>query len=201
MLDASVLNTTRTFIEALAKRIDAAGIKADTLTWFGFVIGLISVPLIVYGYFEGAIFTLLLNRLFDGLDGAVARVQGATDRGAFLDIALDFIFYASIPLAFAIHQPDVNALAAACVLFAFIGTGTSFLAYAIFAQKREMKSTAFPRKGFFYLGGLTEASETIIFFVLSCLLPSYFSVFAYLFAALCLITTALRISAGRQSFK
>ena len=200
MFDATVLNTTRSLIDKLSRAIDSKGIKADTLTWTGFIVGLISVPFIIFGFSEWAVVTILLNRLFDGLDGAVARIQGTTDRGAFLDIALDFIFYASIPLAFAISQPDVNALAAACVLFTFIGTGTSFLAFAILAQKHHMKSTAFPRKGFFYLGGLTEATETILFFVLSCLIPTLFNELAYGFAALCLITTVLRISAGTRAF-
>ena len=33
---------------------------------------------------------------------SVARLSKASDAGGFLDISLDFLFYASIPLAFAI---------------------------------------------------------------------------------------------------
>jgi len=40
---------------------------------------------------------LLANRVVDGLDGAVARATVATVRGAFLDIVLDFAFYAAFP--------------------------------------------------------------------------------------------------------
>ncbi len=59
----------------------------------------------------------------------------STDRGAFLDITLDFLFYASIPLAFAIADPAANALPAAVLLAAFIGTGSSFLAFAVLARE------------------------------------------------------------------
>ncbi|WP_435891264.1 CDP-alcohol phosphatidyltransferase family protein, partial [Klebsiella pneumoniae] len=38
--------------------------------------------------------------LLDGLDGALARRRGLTDAGGFLDIALDFLFYALVPFGF-----------------------------------------------------------------------------------------------------
>ena len=55
----------------------------------------------------------------------MARLTAPTDRGAFLDITLDFLFYASIPLAFAVADPAANALPAAVLLAAFIGTGSA----------------------------------------------------------------------------
>ncbi|MFM6999566.1 MAG: CDP-alcohol phosphatidyltransferase family protein [Limnohabitans sp.] len=76
---------------------------------------------------------LLASRLLDGLDGSVARLTQPTDAGGFLDIALDFVFYAAIPLAFAVAQPATNALPAA-LLASFIGTGSSFLAFAALAE-------------------------------------------------------------------
>jgi len=152
------------------------------------------------GHSLWALFFILLNRLFDGLDGTVARLTEPTDRGGFLDIVLDFLFYSSIPLGFAIASPDSNALAAATLIYAFIGTGCSFLAFAIIAAKREMDSTDYPDKGFYYLGGLTEATETIAVFALMCLFPSWFYMLAYGFAALCFLTTFLRIRAGMEMF-
>jgi hypothetical protein len=70
-----------------------------------------------------------------GRRGGAADPQ-PTDRGAFLDITLDFLFYASIPLAFALADPAANALPAAVLLAAFIGTGSSFLAFAVLAERR-----------------------------------------------------------------
>ena len=140
------------------------------------------------------------SRLADGLDGAVARLTRPTDRGAFLDITLDFIFYASIPLAFALADPAANALAAAVLLAAFIGTASSFLAFAVLAERRGLTSLAYPKKGLYYLGGLTEATETLACFAAMCLWPALFAPLALGFAALCGLTMAARVHAGWQVF-
>ena len=105
-----------------------------------------------------------------------------------------------IPLAFAIAQPVTNALPAAVLLAAFIGTATTFLAFATLAAQRGMKSAAFPNKGIYYLGGLTEATETLMCFALMCLWPAQFAVFAYSFAALCGLTIVTRLWAGWRAF-
>jgi phosphatidylglycerophosphate synthase len=137
----------------------------------------------------------------DGLDGAVARLTTPTDRGAFLDITLDFLFYASIPLAFAVADPAPNALPAAVLLAAFIGTGSSFLAFSVFAERRGLKSEDYPQKGFYYLGGLTEATETLICFGLMCLWPQHFAWWAYGFAVLCALTIVTRVLAGWRALR
>ena len=130
----------------------------------------------------------------------MARQTTATDAGGFLDITLDFLFYASIPLAFAVADPAANALAAAVLLAAFIGTGASFLAFAVLAAKRSMSNLAFPDKSFYFLGGLTEATETLAFFVAMCIWPQHFAELAYAFAALCAITIMSRIWWGWKAF-
>jgi len=66
------------------------------------------------------------------------------------------------------------------------------------AERRGLASDAYPSKGFYYLGGLTEASETLICFVLMCLWPDHFAWWAYGFAALCGITVATRIVGGAK---
>jgi phosphatidylglycerophosphate synthase len=132
------------------------------------------------------------NRLCDGLDGAVARAGGASDLGAYLDITLDFIFYSAVPFGLAVAEPG-NALAAAFLIFSFVGTGSSFLAFAIIAQKRGISTEIRGKKGFFYLGGLTEGGETIIFLVVVVMFPSAFVPLAWIFGSLCWITTATRV--------
>ena len=139
---------------------------------------------------------ILASRLADGLDGAVARQTRPTDRGAFLDITLDFLFYASIPLAFALADPAAHALAAAVLLAAFIGTGSSFLAFAVLAERRGLSSLAYPNKGLYYLGGFTEAGETLACFAAMCLWPAAFAPLALGFAALCGLTLLARLHAG-----
>ncbi len=188
-------------LQRLASVMIRLGVRADHMTWAGFVIGISAVPLISLGLARWAILSILLNRLGDGLDGAMARLSGPTDRGAFLDISLDFLFYASIPLAFALADPALNGLPSALLIYSFIGTGCTFLAFAVIAAKRGMDNVAYSNKGFYYLGGLTESTETISVFLLMCVIPTWFPVLAYGFAGLCALTTATRIAAGIKAFK
>jgi phosphatidylglycerophosphate synthase len=193
MLDSTLHRWLKPTLDRIASLLVAFNINANTLTLIGFVIGLLGAASISQGHQGWGLALILLSRLIDGLDGAVARQTQATQLGAFLDITLDFIFYASIPLAFALQLPELNALPAALLLFAFIGTGSSFLAFAIFAPPSQLSS---PSKSFYFLGGLTEASETLLFFVCMCIWPEYFPVLAYCFTALCLLTVITRVSFG-----
>jgi phosphatidylglycerophosphate synthase len=201
VLDRAIQQVLTPVLARIARGLVRAGIGADTLTFIGFAIGMAAAVAIALQHFMAGLVLLLLSRLMDGLDGAVARLTRPTDRGGFLDITLDFLFYASIPLAFAVADPAQNALPAALLLASFMGTASSFLAFAIVAAKRELASTEFPDKSFYFLGGLTEATETIAAFVAMCLWPQWFAPIACGFAALCAITTALRIGWGWQRFR
>ena len=185
-------------LTAGARMLARVGIGADALTLIGFAIGMAGAAAIVLQAPALGLALLLLSRLADGLDGPLARLTQATDRGAYLDITLDFLFYASVPLAFALADPPSNALPAAVLLAAFIGTGSSFLAFAALAQKRGITSIEYPNKGLYYLGGLTEAGETLLCFALMCLWPAHFRWWAYGFAALCALTTVTRIVGGAR---
>lgn len=188
-------------VNALAAGLARAGVSANQLTVTGFAIGLIAAIFIANNHYLTGTGLVFLSRLCDALDGAVARRTQATDRGAFLDITLDFLFYASIPLAFAVADPARNALAAVVLLVAFIGTGSSFLAFAVIAAKRHLASTAYPDKSFYFLGGLTEATETLAFFAAMGLWPQHFALLAYGFAVLCAVTVAMRLWWGWQAFR
>ena len=199
MLDRAAQTLIAPGLQAGARWLVSRGVSADTVTLTGFALGLVGAALIALGRPAAGLLWLLASRLADGLDGAVARSTRPTDRGAFLDITLDFIFYASVPLAFALADPVANALAAAVLLAAFVGTGSSFLAYAVLAERRGFKSLAYPAKGLYYLGGLTEATETLACFALMCLWPAWFAPLALGFAALCTLTLLARLHAGWHS--
>ncbi len=202
MLDKAFLKFTKPFVDAVALRLSKQGVVADQLTFIGFGLGMVAAGLIILSYPMLAIVPIVLGRMCDGLDGAVARItHSQTDRGAFLDIALDFVFYASVPLAFVFTDAVHNGLAGAVLLAAFITTGTSFLAYAAIAAKRGEQSTDYPTKGIYYLGGLTEGSETIALFLAFCIWPQAFSPLAYVYAILCIFTTITRIWAGWITFR
>ena len=201
MIDRQTTALIRPVLDGLAHRLARHGIGADALTFTGLAVGWAAAGAIALQSFWLGAALILVSRLFDGLDGAVARATTPTDRGGFLDICLDFLFYPAIPLAFAITNPADNALPAAVLLAAFVGTGTCFLAFATIAAKRGLMSVDYPDKSFYFLGGLTEATETLAFFIAMCAWPQHFAKLAFLFAAMCAVTIATRIFWGWRAFQ
>ncbi|MBU2515649.1 CDP-alcohol phosphatidyltransferase family protein [bacterium] len=199
MLDKWTLEWTKPVLEKAAKHIDKSGVSANQVSIIGFLIGILVIPALWLGMYIPALIIIMINRILDGLDGALARMKVPTDAGGFLDITLDFIFYSAVVWGFALGNPERNALAAATLVFSFVGTGSSFLAFAAMAAKLDIKSIKYPQKSLYYLGGLTEGTETIIFLVLFCLFPEFFPAMAYVFAALCWLTTIIRIVTGYKT--
>ncbi len=182
---------------ALARR----GIGADLLTLFGLLTGLAAAGAIVAGW-NGAAFLLIgLSRVLDGLDGAAARASRRTDRGGFLDIVFDFIFYGAIPLAFGLADPEANAVPAALLLFSFYVNGASFLAFAAVAAKRGLESRVRGVKSIYFTAGLAEGTETILVFLAMAAVASAFPILAYVFAGLTLMSAVARVSLAWSAFR
>src|SRR5215207_3326594 len=110
MLDRAALALLQPLLDGGAGVLVRRGVGADAVTLTGFALGLAAAAAITFGFYGAGLALLLTSRVADGLDGAVARLTQVSDRGAFLDITLDFLFYASIPLAFAVANPLANAL-------------------------------------------------------------------------------------------
>jgi phosphatidylglycerophosphate synthase len=201
MLDRYAVKVIRWPLKTLAALPDKLGISANQVTVTGFLIGLLALPSLVLQEYYWALAFIIINRIFDGLDGAIARRQGITDCGGFLDITLDFLFYSMVPFGFVLADPSANAVAGAFLIFSFIGTGSSFLSFAIMAGKRNIESPVYKQKSLYYIGGLTEGTETIACFILFCLFPQHFAIIAWGFGTLCWITTATRIWAGYHTLK
>lgn len=200
MFDARLRPLIDPPLAKIAGRLVTWGIGANQVTVAGFVLGMGSVALIAQGQFVAGLAVLVLSRLCDGLDGAVARKTKLSDVGGFLDITLDFIFYASVVLGFALADPQANALAAAFLAVSFMGPASTFLAYAIFAAKHNVTTEIRGAKSLYYLGGLTEGAETISTFVLMCLFPAWFPVIATIYGIMCWITAGTRIYAAVVTF-
>ena len=196
MLDTIAVKIIKKPLHLVAGILKKTGINKDVITLTGFVIGLFAIVLIAFHFYTIALVFIAINRIFDGIDGALARLTKPTDSGGFLDITLDFIFYAGIVFAFALADPESNAIPACLLLFSFIGTGSSFLAFSVMAEKNGIKSMEYPHKSLYYLGGLMEGTETIIFFILFCLFPSSFPWLAILFSILCWLTICSRVYTG-----
>ena len=134
MFDARLRRLIDPPLDAAGRRLAGWGLSANATTLGGFVIGLAALPLLAAGQFTAALIVILLNRLADGLDGAIARSLGPSDLGGYLDILCDFLFYGAVVFGFVLAAPD-NHIPGAFLLFSFIGTGSSFLAFAILAAR------------------------------------------------------------------
>ena len=201
MLDRWTTQWAQQPLTKVAYLCNKKNVNPDHVTITGFAIGMLAIPLIAYHYYMPALLMILINRLLDGLDGALDRLQSPSDAGGFLDITLDFIFYSGVVFGFALANAAENALAASLLIFSFMGTGGSFLAFGIMAEKYSIKHAHFSHKSFYYLDGLAEGTETIILFILFCLFPHAFTWLAVGFAVVCLITTIVRVWAGYQTIK
>jgi phosphatidylglycerophosphate synthase len=200
VLDRAARRLIDPVLEQLAVAAQQRAITANQVTVAGFACGLAAMAAIALQSYGLGLLLLLANRLADGVDGALARRTGATDLGGYLDIVLDFIVYSGAAFAFALAQPD-HAVAAAFLIFSFMGTGSSFLAFAIFAAKRKLDGEEAANKSFYYLGGITEGTETILLFVIVLLFPAWFPAAAYLYGTLCWLTTIGRIGAAVQRLR
>lgn len=201
MLDVFAVKIIKSPLNSMAMILKNLNVKPDQVTIVGFGFGLVSFIFLWLGWYKLGLVFILVNRVMDGLDGALARITEKTDAGGFLDICLDFIFYSLVIVGFALSNPQINGLPASVLIFSYIGTGSSFLAFAVMAQKYNLKSVKYPHKSIYYIGGLTEGTETIILLVLICLFPAKFPILAYGFAFLCFITTTTRIVAGYTTLK
>lgn len=178
-----------------------AGISANAMSWMGLALAAVATGAIVGGAFSVALAAILLNRLADGIDGAIARQSGATDLGGYYDIVFDFLFYGAVPLGFAIYDPAQNALPAAVLLASFYANGATFLAFAAIAAGRGMTTTVQGKKTIYYFTGIAEGAETIGVFCAMALLPTAFAWLAYGFAAICALSAVTRIAAVRDRLR
>ncbi|WP_068318809.1 CDP-alcohol phosphatidyltransferase family protein [Polycladidibacter hongkongensis] len=193
MIDSQMRRLIDPPLNRAGQKLAATGLSANAMSAFGLLFGLAAAIAIYAGAFSLAFLLVVLNRLADGLDGAIARATRKTDLGGFLDIIFDFCFYGAVPLAFALHAPGHNALAASVLLASFYLNGSAFLAFALFAQKHGLETAAQGQKSFYYLAGLAEGTETILVFLCFCLWPQHFSLIALAFAMLCLLSSLARI--------
>ena len=199
MFDAQLRPLIDRLLNPIGRGLVTLGVTANQVTMIGAAFGLIAAGCAAAGLFYPALWFVIANRFIDGLDGAVARASRSSDFGGYLDIVSDFIFYSAIPLAFAVARPE-TALAAAFLIFSFIGTATSFLGFAILAEKHQVTTQIRGKKAFYYLGGLTEGTETILLFLAMLIWPDYFSLMAIVFGILCWVTTGARIYAAYRQF-
>jgi len=199
MLDSAVRPFLDPPLKSVAGVLVRLKVPANVVTWVGFAVGMAAIPALAANAYGLALLLILVRSIADGLDGAIARATHTTDYGGFLDIVLDFIFYGGVVLGMALAQPQ-NAVYAAFLIWTFMGTASSFLAYAVLAEKHGLTTEIRGDKALYYLGGLAEGTETIIVFILFCLTPAWFPLLAVIFGLMCIATTVGRVLAAKKAF-
>jgi phosphatidylglycerophosphate synthase len=202
MLDGMMRGVIDAPLNMGGRWLASRGATANVITLIGLGFGLGAAALIWAGW-SGlwVALVLLVGRLADGLDGAVARARGKTDFGGYLDIVCDFVFYGAVPLAFVLRDPSANAVAGAFLLFSFYVNAATFLGYAVLAEKLGLKTRSRGEKSLYFTAGLMEGTETILCFLLITVLPGAFVPVAWVFGLLCLVTAAGRLALAARSFR
>ncbi|NCU12792.1 MAG: CDP-alcohol phosphatidyltransferase family protein [Sphingomonadaceae bacterium] len=200
MFDARLRPLIDPPLNAAGRWLARHGVSANSVTLAGLAPALGAALAILAGDFTLAIVLIALNRLLDGLDGAVARTRGLTDFGGYLDTLADYLFYIAVPLAFGIASP-AHTLPALLLVASFTLTCASFLVYAAIAARRGEQASAHGAKSFFYSTGIAEGAETIAVFIAMCLWPAHFPLIASGFAALCLLTVIQRTVMAHRNFR
>ena len=170
-------------------------VSANQITIFGLALGVVCFLAIAVNAMTAALVLLALNRLADGLDGAVARARTPSELGAYLDIVSDFVLWGLLPIGFIILDSN-NAVAAAVLLSSFSMSMTVFLALAIMAEKRGLETDAQGSKSFFYIAGLAEGTETIAFFAIVIIWPGAFIPAAFVYAGIVYLSVIGRVASS-----
>lgn len=200
MFDARLRPLIDPPLNAIGRGLARAGLSANMVTFAGLAVGLGGAAAVAWQHYLLALALILVSRMLDGLDGAVARATAKSDFGGYLDIVCDFAFYVAVPVGFGLATP-ANLPFALVLVATFTVTGISFLAFAVLAAQRGIETTAHGQKSFFYNSGLAEGAETIATFAAMCLWPAGFAWLASGYAVLCVLTVVQRTIAAHHFLK
>jgi phosphatidylglycerophosphate synthase len=190
MLDRRVRSLSRPFLDRVGRWLFRRGVPATAVTAVGWMFGVVACVAVGLRFWLLALVAWLLNRAMDGIDGAVARREGATDRGGYLDLMADFSIYSGFVVAVAVAMPTAR-LASVVLLSTYYLSGAALLAASGLLDRagcagRDERSIRF-------LGGLAEGVETTIAYVLIIVVPSRVALIEWIFATMVLVTAIQRV--------
>jgi phosphatidylglycerophosphate synthase len=198
MLDAPLRKLAEPVLAPIGATLARANVSANLLTVASFVAGLGAFAAIATHNYWWGLGLVAANRLSAGIDGPLARLTAPTDLGAFLETAFDAIVASGIAFAFALADPT-RALASAFLIFGFVASGSTYLAFAAIDARRN--AAARGPQSIRYPAGLVENAEVFFALALACALPSWFSVIAYVLGAFCFATAGMRIAEAVVRFR
>lgn len=198
MLDRRARALVAAPLDRVAARLVDSGVSAGTVTAAGLVLGIGACVAAAAGRWGPALVLWLANRLADGLDGPVARRTSPSELGALLDIVADFAVYSGFVLGVAVARPEAR-LACVALLVAYYLSGTVFLAWSAVAEREARQRT--DERSLHFVGGLAEGTETIMVYVLFCLLPGAAETIAWVFSGVVAVTALQRLVFVRRSLR
>jgi phosphatidylglycerophosphate synthase len=200
-------------------QIIPAGVHPNSVSLVSLLPGVATAVLAAFGLWPWAICAFALNRVLDGLDGLLARGRGLqSDFGGYLDIMIDFVVYAAIPIGvwvgveapigrFALDagmeataETLPRTMALVVLLAVFYVNGASWMYLSAVMEKRSRNGdshikteAASPPTSVTMPSGLVEGTETVLFYFLFLLFPNHYPVLFYLMAAATAVGIVQRI--------
>jgi phosphatidylglycerophosphate synthase len=135
-----------------------------------------------------------LNRVFDALDGSVARLRRTqSDFGGYLDIVVDFVVYALIPVGLAMGVSGTAVtISLIFLLCTYYVNAASWMYLAAILEKRlhnqdgRLTTITMP-------AGIIGGTETIIFYTAFIVFPAYLAWLFSLMSLLIVVTILQRL--------
>jgi phosphatidylglycerophosphate synthase len=177
------------------------GVSPNIISVVALLFGLGAALAAWRGAFGAGLALWIANRVTDGLDGTVARQsERQSDFGGYLDILLDFVVYAAIPVGFAIGSRVPSVLGSATILEgAFFVNACSWMYLSAVLEKRqsgaqsrgELTTVTMPP-------ALVAGFETIVFYALFFLFPDRLTILFTIMAAMVGVNIVQRLVWARK---
>ena len=193
MRDATLRQKKDDLMVPMARRLFGS-VHPNVISFVAMAVGLMTILAIINQLYVVGLILWLLNRVLDGLDGVIARVHDKqSDFGGYLDLLLDFVIYLAIPIAFLWVEPTQTSLwAGIALLAAYVINLLSWTTLSALLEKRKHQS-AKRLTSMEMPSGLIEGTETILFYCLFFIVPSYLAVLYAVMAALVFFTAGQRV--------
>jgi phosphatidylglycerophosphate synthase len=190
MLDQVLRARLGPTLDRAAGPLAGRGISPVAVTGVGLLFGIGACVCVATGLWGAALALWLLNRLLDGLDGPVARRHHATELGGLLDFVADFVVYSGFVVGVAIAHPAAR-LACVALLAAYLVNTVALLSFSSVIERHGLPLG--DERSLRLLPGLAEGTETIVVYVLFCLLPGHSAAIAWAFAGVVAVTAGQRV--------
>lgn len=196
MFDKRLRSLKDMFITPLADLVGRF-LSPNEVSLLAFAVGLGCMAFIAFNHLIAAIVFWVINRVLDGMDGLIARRSGrASDAGGYLDIMLDFLVYAGIPLAIAWTDATLALVCAAMMASFYVNSASWMYLSAVFEKHGNGASDRGEKTSISMPLGIVEGGETIIFYILMILVPTWRMVLFHLLTGLTFLGAAIRFWQG-----